>query len=147
MEAADITINVHICTKKKIKQSDAQQKLNEILATQIKEMAEIRNKIIELKIKVQHLENYNQTNHVKEKKIEADNVQSKKETREETIKESNKSQEEIPIFQRQCDLCKYQCEKEMTLNKHKNTKHTYGTKIQNHSDATDEKSAPFYCDE
>ena len=135
----------------KIKQSDAQQKLNEILAmalaTQIKEMSEMRNKMIELEIKVQHLENYVQTNHIKEKTKEVDNVPSNRETREETIKESNKSQEEIPIFKLQCDLCNYQCEKEMTLNKHKNTKHPCETKIQNHSDATDEKSAPFYCDE
>ena len=135
----------------KIKQLDAQQKLNEILAmalaTQIKEIADMRNEMIELKIKVQHLENYNQTKHVKEYTKDAEDVQLNKETKEETIKESNKSQEKIPIFQLQCDMCKYQCEKEMTLNKHKNTKHPCGTKTQNHSDATDEKSAPFNCDE
>ena len=49
-------------------ETDAQQKLNEILAyalaTQIKEVADMRNEIIELKIKVQNLENSNQAKHI-----------------------------------------------------------------------------------
>ena len=52
------------------------------LTTQIKELAEMRNEIIELKLKVQHLENHNQTKEVnkvnneqKNTSKEADNVQ------------------------------------------------------------------------
>ena len=57
-----MTINLHICTQRKSNSQMHSKKLNEILAmalaTQIKEMAEMRNKMNELKIKVQYLKNY-----------------------------------------------------------------------------------------
>ena len=52
----------------KVKQSDEQQKPNDILAvaltTQIKELADMRNEMTELKLKVQHLETHIQTKDV-----------------------------------------------------------------------------------
>ena len=99
-------------------ETDAQQKLNEILAnalaTQIKEVADMRNEMIELKIKVQSLEDFIQAKHINKESIEqkstskeADNIQ---------LKETQKIH--------QCDMCEYKCEKNITLIKHKNTKHT-----------------------
>jgi hypothetical protein len=62
MGAADMTINVHICTQRKSNSQMHSKKRNEIvamaLATRINEMAEMRNKMNELKIKVQYLKNY-----------------------------------------------------------------------------------------
>ena len=66
-------------------ENDAQQKLNEILAcalaTQIKEVADMRNKLNKLKIKVQSLEDFIQVKHINKDSIkqnstseEADNV-------------------------------------------------------------------------
>ena len=60
---------------------DAQQKLNEILATalatQIKEVADMRNKVIELKIKVQHLENFVQAKNTNKGSIKQKNTSEK----------------------------------------------------------------------
>ena len=102
----------------KIKESDAQQKLNEILAmaltTQIKELAEMRNEMIELKLKVQHLENNNQIKDVNKVNNEQKN----------TLKEADNVQLNQVKEIYQCDKCEYKCEKNITLIKHKNTKHT-----------------------
>ena len=67
----------------------AQQKLNELLAhalaTKIEEVVDMRNKMIELKIRVQSLENFNQAKYINKDIIEqnstseeAKNVQLKK---------------------------------------------------------------------
>ena len=50
-----------------------------------------------------------------------------------------------PIIQHQCDVCKFQCKKEITLKKHKNTDHpNVSQKI---SVSTQGKSTMFHCDE
>ena len=99
-------------------ETDAQQKLNEILAyalaTQIKEVADMRNEIIELKIKVQNLENSNQAKHINKENNEQKN----------TSEEADDVQLKKTRKLHQCDMCEYTSENNITLIKHKNTKHT-----------------------
>ena len=66
-------------------------------------------------------------------------------THKDTIKESNTNKEKMLKSQQQCDECEFQCEKEITLKKHKNTHHPKAS--QNISVSTQEKSSTFNCDE
>ena len=106
---------MRIFTEKKLMHS---KKLNEILAyalaTQIKEGADMRNEIIELKIKVQNLENSNQAKHINEENNEQKN----------TSEEADDVQLKKTKKLHQCDMCEYTSENNITLIKHKNTKHT-----------------------
>jgi hypothetical protein len=148
-----------------VKQSDAQQKLNEILATalatQIKETAEIRNEVIELKLKVQHLENYIQTNKVspKEKKAVEGFEKATENIFEHDEIDQNDTTEVEELFD--CSKCNYSCKKNSTLMKHMNTKHvvkaddtcstrsTVSITSSREKDSSEQliKSSKFFCDE
>ena len=46
-----------------------------------------------------------------------------KQTKRDKINESIELEEYVPVKKQQCNVCKYECEKEIPLKKHKNTKH------------------------
>ena len=116
--------------------------LVQILASHFKEVGVLKQELNDLKLKVEVMETKMST---VSKNVHAD--EDTKETEEETMKESKKPEEEASKIQPQCDVCEYQCEKEITLKRHKNTKHQRVKTIKYPSDATEEKSTPFYCDE
>ena len=112
----------------------------QILASHFKEVAELKQELNELTIKVYEMENQINTQNIYVNAVEVCN-----ETDKTTTKESHTNQEKILKIQQQCDVCKFQCENEITLKKHKNTKHpNMGQKI---SVSTQRKSTTFNCDE
>ena len=151
-----------------VKQSDAQQKLYEILATalatQIKETADKRNEVIELKLKVQHLENYIQTNKVSPEEKEAlEGFEKDLKTTENIFEHDELDQNDTSEVEElyDCSECNYSCKKNITLMKHMNTKHVVkdddtcstrskasinSSKKKNSSEQLI-KTSKFFCDE
>ena len=52
-------------------------------------------------------------------------------------------EDNVPEMKHKCDLCKYECEKEITLRKHKTTKHMNMNHKENNED--DQKTTKTKC--
>ena len=89
----------------------------------------------ELESKVQHLENK-----MKIKHINKENTEQK-----DAFKEASQIQLDTSKDIHHCDECEYNCEKKITLNKHKNTKHINVNS--NNTDKSITAKNKFLCDQ
>ena len=106
--------------------------LVQILASHFKEVLELRQEVNDLKVTLENIQNQMITTN-------SNSDAGDKETRNKT--ESSTTEAESTKVQYKCDVCEYQSEKEITLNKHKNTKHlNLNKKKRNISVSTQEKS-------
>ena len=119
--------------------------LVQTLATYFKHVHELKEELSETKLIVEKLQiQMNTLNKI---------VQDKKETQQtetENINESMTVEVDGPKKKHQCDVCDYECEKEITLKKHKNTKHIDANNRSGDKDCqvtTTIKSTHLYCDE
>ena len=94
---------------KQLSNNDIYELVGKVLARNIKEIADLTQEVNELKTKVDILE----------KNIEIDNS-----LKQDTDKQPNDIEKDDAKNIFQCDECDYKCKKQLTLSKHKNTKHT-----------------------
>ena len=92
----------------------------------------------ELELKVQHLEN-----HIQTKNVNKVNAEQKNTSKEADNVQLNKIK---TIYQ--CDECDNKCEKNITLIKHKNTKHKEGNSSRtDHEKKSVSEKERFHCDQ
>ena len=119
--------------------------LVQTLATHFKEVIELKEELSEMKLIVEKMQI--QINTLC--KIVQDDGEIKQ-TKKDKINESTEVEDDLPLKKHQCDVCGYLCEKEITLKKHKNTKHVnvnHKEKDEDGQVTTQTKCTQLYCDQ
>ena len=116
---------------KQLSNNDMYELVGKVLAKNIKEIADLTQEVNELKTKVDILE----------KNLEVNNS-----SKQGAAKQPNDIEKDDAKNIFQCDECDYKCEKQLTLSKHKNTKHPLVASKETASESNINSKDKFHCD-
>ena len=116
---------------KQLSNNDIYELVGKVLSRNIKEIADLTQEVNELKTKADILEN---------------NIEDDNSSKQDTDKQPNDIEKDDAKNIFQCDECDYKCKKQLTLSKHKNTKHQLEEFIETASDININSIDKFHCD-